>query len=64
MNKHLEATYDEETGEFEVLEFRTVVEDVKDPEREISLAEARDLDPEARTNDNIGFRMSTRNNFV
>ncbi len=60
MNKHLEATYDEETGEFEVLEFRTVVEDVKDPEREISLAEARDLDPEARTNDNIGFRMSTK----
>ncbi len=60
MNKQLEATFDEETGEFEVLEFRTVVEEVKDPEKEISLAEARELDPEARANDNIGFRMSTK----
>jgi N utilization substance protein A len=60
MNKHLEAVFDEETGDFEVLEFRTVVEEVTEPEMEISLAEARELDPEARTNDNIGFRMSTK----
>ncbi|MBI5419835.1 MAG: transcription termination/antitermination protein NusA [Deltaproteobacteria bacterium] len=60
MNKRLEATYDSETGEFEILEFRTVVEDVADPEIEISLAGAQELDPEARIGDNIGFRMSTR----
>ncbi len=60
MNKRLEATYDAETGEFEILEFRTVVEEVKDPESEISLAAARELDPEAACEDNIGFRMSTR----
>ncbi len=60
MNKSLEAAYDEETGEFEVLEFRNVVEKVQDPELEISIEEARELDPEARVNDNIGFRMSTK----
>jgi len=60
MNKRLEAIYDEETGDFEVLEFRTVVNEVKDQEVEISLAEATELDPEARLEDSIGFRMSTK----
>jgi N utilization substance protein A len=60
MNKTLEATYDDETGEFEVLEFRNVVEAVQDQEMEISIKEARELDPEAQVNDNIGFRMSTK----
>jgi hypothetical protein len=60
MNKRLEATYDGETGEFEILEFRTVVEKVADPEAEISLEAAREYDPEAAYEDNIGFRMSTR----
>jgi N utilization substance protein A len=60
LNKRLEATYDAETGEFEILEFKTVVETVKDPETEITLADARELDPEAAYDDNIGFRMSTR----
>ena len=60
LNKKLEATYDEETGEFEILEFRTVVEAVKDADLEITLEEARELDPEAQYDDNIGFRMSTK----
>ncbi len=60
LNKKLEATYDDETGEFEILEFRTVVETVKDGELEITLDEARELDPEAQLDDNIGFRMSTK----
>lgn len=60
MNKQLEATYDPETGDFEVLEFRTVVADVQDPELEITLGEASELDPEARLGDSIGFRMSTK----
>ncbi|MGA6992783.1 MAG: transcription termination factor NusA [Candidatus Deferrimicrobiaceae bacterium] len=60
MSKRLEATYDEDTGDFEVLEFRTVVDEVNDEELEISLAEARELDPEALPGDSIGFRMSTK----
>src|SRR4030065_2811808 len=60
MKKGMEATYDSDTGDVEILEFRTVVEEVKDPEAEISLEAAREYDPEAVYNDNIGFRMSTR----
>ncbi len=60
MNKQMEAVYDEESGKFEVLEFRTVVEAVQDPDLEISLEEARTLDPEARLADSIGFRTDTR----
>jgi N utilization substance protein A len=60
MNKRLEATYDGDTGEFEILEFRTVVEKIADPEMEISLENAREYDPEAQYGDSIGFRMSTR----
>ena len=60
MNKKMEAVYDEETGKFEVLEFRTVVETVQDPDLEISLSEARGLDPEAQFSDSIGFRTDTR----
>jgi N utilization substance protein A len=60
MNKVLEATFDDETGEFEILEFRTVVDEVEDEEVEISLAEARELDPEAQPGDSIGNRLSTK----
>ena len=60
MNKKMEAVYDEETGKFEVLEFRTVVETVQDPDLEISLPEALELDPDARLSDSIGFRTDTR----
>ena len=60
MNKQMEAAYDEETGKFEVLEFRNVVETVQDPDLEISLTEALALDPEARLSDSIGFRTDTR----
>jgi N utilization substance protein A len=60
MNKVLEATFDPDSGEFEILEFRTVVEDVADAEVEIAIGEARELDPEAIVGDNLGFRLSTK----
>jgi N utilization substance protein A len=60
MNKILEATYDPETGEFEILSFRTVVEEVTDPDTQMSIAEAQALDPEAQPGDNLGERLSTK----
>jgi len=60
INKQIEATYEEATGTFEVLEFRIVVETIQDPDVEISLEDARTLDPEAQLNDSIGFRTDTR----
>jgi N utilization substance protein A len=58
-NLDLEARYNEELGEIEVFHFKTVVEQVKDPDREISLEEARRHDPECMTGDSIGIKMDT-----
>jgi N utilization substance protein A len=60
MNKILEATFEPETGEFEILEFRTAVAEVTDPDTQMTLAEAAELDPEAIEGDSIGFRLSTK----
>ena len=56
----LEAQYNPETGEIEVFQFRTVVEEVEDPNTEISLEEARkDLDEESEIGDSIGIKVDT-----
>jgi N utilization substance protein A len=59
-NKILEATYDPDTGEFEILSFRTVTETLTDPETQMTVAEAQALDPEAQVGDNLGERLSTK----
>ncbi len=53
----LEVTFNEEAGEIEVFQYRNVVEEVQDPETEISLEEARELDPETELGDSIGTQM-------
>ncbi|HOD36951.1 MAG TPA: transcription termination factor NusA [Syntrophales bacterium] len=54
----LEAHYNEETGELEVFQFKTVVEKVLDPETQISLQQARkELDEEAQPGDSLGMRL-------
>ncbi len=60
MNRILEASFDPDTGEFEILEFRTAVAEVKDADTEMTLAEAAELDPEAIEGDSLGFRLSTK----
>lgn len=60
MNKIIEATYDPETGEFEILAFRTVVTELTDPDTQMTLAEALELDPEAQVGDSLGDRLSTK----
>lgn len=59
-DKEIEAYFDDDTGEFEILEYKEVVEDVSDPEIEISLVEAQEYDPDAQVNDSIGFRLTTK----
>ncbi|MCX8109718.1 MAG: transcription termination factor NusA [Syntrophorhabdaceae bacterium] len=59
-NLDLEAKYNEELEEIEVFQFKTVVEEVTDPEREISLEEARQQDPECLPGDKIGTKMDTK----
>ncbi|MCF8054992.1 MAG: transcription termination factor NusA, partial [Deltaproteobacteria bacterium] len=54
----IEVNYDEETGELEAFQFKTVVERVKNSGIEISIAEAREtLDPEARLHDSMGVKL-------
>jgi len=55
--RDMEVQYNEELGEVELFQFRRVVEEVEDEQTEISLEEARALDPEAQLDDDIGSKM-------
>ena len=55
--RDLEAQYNDELGEVELFQFRKVVEEVADEQTEVSLEEARDLDPDVQLNDDIGSKM-------
>ena len=55
----LEVTFNEELGEIEVFEFKEVVEEVEDEDLQISMEEARKLDPEFELGDSVGIKMDT-----
>ena len=57
-DKELDVYYNPEEGEVELFEYKEVVETVTDPEIEISLAEATELDPETELGDMIGVKIS------
>ena len=58
-NKLIEAHYNDELGEIELFQFKTVVENVANPDKEISVAEAHELDPEAVLGDSLGIKLDT-----
>ncbi len=58
-NSELEAQYNEEMGEVELFQFHNVVEKVAEPEKEISLADARKLDSEAQLGDELGEKIDS-----
>jgi len=53
----LEAHYNDESGEIELFQFKTAVENVENENIEMSLQDARELDPEAEAGDSIGVKM-------
>jgi transcription termination/antitermination protein NusA len=55
----LEARYNYELGEIEVFRFKTVVDEVQDPDMEIAIEEAQQQDPECIEGDSIGIKMDT-----
>lgn len=55
--REIEVQFSEDLGEVEVFQYRTVVEEVFDEETEISLEEARRLDPEAEIDDDLGEKL-------
>ncbi len=54
----IEVRYNDEDGELEVYQFKTVAEVVEDPATEITLEEAKDHDPNVQLDDEIGFKLN------
>ena len=59
--REIEASYNDDTGEVELFEFKEVVtpEAFEDEEIEIVLEEAQQLDPDVQLADSIGIRLET-----
>ncbi len=58
---NLEVSYNPETGDFDIIQFRTVVEVVHDPSIQISLEDARrEFDPHAEIGDEIGQKLDRK----
>ncbi|MSM38336.1 MAG: transcription termination/antitermination protein NusA [Geobacter sp.] len=55
--RDLEAHFNDDLGEVELFEFVTVVEEVQDSYKEITLDEAREEDPEVEVGDSIGMKL-------
>jgi len=55
--RDLEAHFNDDLGEVELFEFVTVVEEVQDSYKEITLEEAREEDPEVEVGDSIGMKL-------
>ena len=55
--REIEVQFNEDKGEVEVFQYRTVVDEVFDEETEISLEDARRLDPEAEFDDDLGEKL-------
>ncbi len=59
--RDLEAHFNSEIGEVELFEFVTVVEEVQDSYQEISIEEAREIDPDAEPGDSLGMKLDASN---
>ncbi len=55
----IEVKYNDEQGEIEVFQFKEVVEDITEPDLQISLKEGLKLDPECEVGDSLGTKMDT-----
>lgn len=57
--RNLEARYNPDTGEVELFEYVVVVDEVQDSYTEISLEEAREMDPECEIGDELGEKIDS-----
>ncbi|MBI4700790.1 MAG: transcription termination/antitermination protein NusA [Deltaproteobacteria bacterium] len=58
--RELEARYNPESGQVDLFQYMTVVEEVKEPEREISLEDARRHGLDAELGEELGFQVFWR----
>ncbi len=56
-NRELEARFNQDTGQIDLFQYMTVVEEVVDPEREIALDMARKHGLEADVGEELGFQV-------
>lgn len=56
-NRDIEAQFNEDLGEVELFEFRTVVDEIEDDELEILIEHARIADPDCEVGDSLGIKM-------
>jgi transcription termination/antitermination protein NusA len=57
--KEIEAHFNEDLGEIELFQFKTVVEDIGNSDTEISSDQARKLDPDVAVGDSIGIKLDS-----
>ena len=57
LRRDIEVKFNDEFGEVELFQFRKVVEQVEDEQVEVSLEEAKRLDPEVELGDELGSKM-------
>ncbi|TWI66042.1 NusA antitermination factor [Desulfobotulus alkaliphilus] len=55
----VEAQYNPDAGEIEVFQFREVVEEVTNPDFQLSLKDGRKLDPDCEIGDSLGTKLDT-----
>jgi N utilization substance protein A len=58
-NIDIEVQYSDDTGEVEVFQFKEVVEQIEEPELEVTIDEGRRLDPDCEIGDSLGTKMDT-----
>jgi N utilization substance protein A len=55
----LEVNFNDEIGEIEVFEFKEVVEKVENEHLQVSMEEAKSIDPDSELGDSLGIKMDT-----
>jgi N utilization substance protein A len=59
-NADIEAKFNEELGEVEVFEFKEVVETITNPDTQLTMEQAKTMDPDAQAGDSIGIKIDTQ----
>ncbi|MFT7582549.1 MAG: N utilization substance protein A, partial [Myxococcota bacterium] len=55
--RELEATFNVDTGQVDLLQFMAVVDEIDDDDREITMDQAQRVDPGAEVGDELGFQI-------
>ena len=58
-NYDLEISFNDELGEIEIFEFKDVVEEVSNEHLEVTLEQAKEIDPDAEIGDSLGIKVDT-----